>query len=344
MASSFSGTALFTASVFFVATLTITLVSFTLVVGLDKDSASIGRESVKLVRDLHNLNPLLRALGYSSDQLFETLLMHGISDKQPHLTVIEVGAHRLKQSAFAAECGFNVITFDASPTNFKEMEKEWGALRSEQKDRIVMHNKAVGKESGQTVSFSSIGGTGDHVDGTQTLDEAEKVRDRKSNQAATVSVETISLDDVILSLPSEQWVYLVKIDVQGYEANVFRGMSKALAGSKIRYILFEYWVDALDQTAGLPLGSCSGVTDILEPLARAGYELFDLSVQNHPKGQNLRPNRKESRFSPLEFDLNCQWMHRRSEEARDKIDYSMGYWTDIVAVNKRGFEEEREFF
>ena len=72
----------------------------------------------------------------------------------------------------------------------------------------------------------------------------------------------------------------MKIDTQGYEANVFDGLSRVLSGSSkniVRYILFEYWVDAIDLNAGLPLTSCSS-TKILNKLSER-YELFDLTVR-----------------------------------------------------------------
>ncbi len=106
-------------------------------------------------------------------------------------------------------------------------------------------------------------------------------------------------------------------------------------------ILFEYWVDALDQASKQDFGSCTAVKDILIPLVDAGYDLFDLSVSAHPKaGTKVTHAYTQRYYRPLDFKANCHWFASRGAADRKAMvnngeePYTMGYWTDILAVYK----------
>jgi len=154
------------------------------------------------------------------------------------------------------------------------------------------------------------------------LDAAQKTK-YDVNPASKVQVETLALDDLIDSLPSGSHVFLAKIDVQGHEASVFEGMQKSISQGKIRYILFEYWVDALDQAAGLPTGSCSSVNTILRPLYNAGYSLYDLSVLFHP-GANDKSTQManwKKWFRPVDAQEHCEWFANLGKRGREELNY-----------------------
>ena len=83
------------------------------------------------------------------------------SDITTNDVVIEVGCHRLKQSAAAAELGYKVLSFEASPQNYGVMMTELDSKSQDVKDRITVFNKAVSAVSGGTLYFDAIGGTGE---------------------------------------------------------------------------------------------------------------------------------------------------------------------------------------
>jgi hypothetical protein len=164
-------------------------------------------------------------------------------------------------------------------------------------------------------------------------------KSQKSTATSEVAVQTISLDNVILALPPQQAVLLLKVDVQGYEAQVFKGLQRTLAAGRVRYILFEYWVDAIDVMSNHAPGSCSAVDNILQPLTAAGYDLFDLSLQAHPlAGRSVMDRWVDRYYLPLGGMAQCRWYAERGARQRQNTSYGMGYWTDVLAVFTGEFE------
>ena len=224
------------------------------------------------------------------------------------------------------------------------MQAEYNNLPEEQQSLMKLYKNAVSAKSGDFLTFSAIGGTGDHVSGVDI--DAGKYKYLAKPNKAEVQIETVALDDIISSLPPEQQsIFLLKVDVQGHEASVFDGLTESLKAGKMRYILFEYWVDALDQARNNDFGTCSSVKDILMPLVDAGYELFDLSVLAHPKaGNEVTRAYLGNYFRPLNFEEHCKWFASLGIKDRQNkggggegAAYEMGYWTDVLAVYKGDF-------
>jgi len=192
---------------------------------------------------------------------------------------------------------------------------------------VQLLNRAVSDVSGQEVAFTADGSTGDHVQGlTSSAVDPDKNK---------VQVETAALDDVIANLTHDESVYIAKIDVQGFETNVMKGLKGALAAGKVRYVLFEYWVDAIDEMQNQPYGSCTAVSNILSLLVSSGYTLFDLQVQAHPKSLvDMTHHHKQNFYRALDFWDNCKWYSDRGdlERAEAKGGWSMGVWADVLAV------------
>lgn len=274
-----------------------------------------------------SFNPLFRHT--ETDALYHKVLSE-FPVKSLNYTVIEVGCHRLIQSSFAATNGYKVQSFEASPFNYRKMLNKQNQSRDQRiRNNIKIHHKAVSDVSNSTLIMDAIGGTGDHVSGMR-LDMAQEDKyDSRPNSRK--EVKTIALDDVIKELQPYESVYMLKIDVQGHEAHVFKGLKNSLKAGKIRNILFEYWVDALDVTSNKPIGTCSGVNDILMPLVNAGFVLFDMKVVWHPnaKTDGIGVDRNSAYFRPLDFKKNCEWY---VEKGRNTPNYTMGYWTDVLAV------------
>ena len=157
-----------------------------------------------------------------------------------------------------------------------------------------------------------------------------------SEAAVFLECFTTSILSDITTIPILTHPYFFRnLNRQGYEAAVFEGLRKVIDGTsknKVRYILFEYWVDAIDTNAGLPLSSCSS-TKILNDLAKE-YDLFDLTVSQHPKAPNVNNAGVKNQFTqkffrPRDFMEHCKWFADRGEadRANKAVDYDMGYWT-----------------
>lgn len=83
------------------------------------------------------------------------------------------------------------------------------------------------------------------------------------NDAGEIECDAAALDDR-LDRERVDTVDLLKIDVEGAEADVLRGMSRGLAARRYRHVLLECHPHALDARS-------QTVADCIDPLVKAGY-------------------------------------------------------------------------
>ena len=116
-------------------------------------------------------------------------------------------------------------------------------LRKKYKDKVSIENVGVGASKGVLdfhISSWSILSTfsDDFIQKTK-----ESGRFSKSSWDKTIKVNLVTLDDLIAKYGSPQFI---KVDVEGYEEQVFKGLTK-----KVKYISFEYtlpeFADNLDR-------------------------------------------------------------------------------------------------
>lgn len=116
-------------------------------------------------------------------------------------------------------------------------------LRKKYKDKITIENVGVGASKGVLdfhISSWSILSTfsDDFIKKTN-----ESGRFSKSSWDKTIKVNLLTLDDLIAKYGNPTFI---KVDVEGYEEEVFKGLSK-----KVKYISFEYtlpeFADNLDR-------------------------------------------------------------------------------------------------
>ena len=280
------------------------------------------------------------------------------SQRSPAEVAIEVGMYSVKQCISAVEAGLEAFCIEASPRNFGAIERDikFKYNSREIQARLHVQNRAAGPVSGQLVPFSSQGGTGDHVGvadawkmspESSARTEDDEASGRQHNSAKTTSrvdsrdvveVKTLALDDLIDEI--DRPVYILKIDTQGYELQVLKGMHRSLREHKIQYILLEYWPRGLDlmATSGITNETtqpCSSGNSVLRQLWDVNYTLYHMSVIAHPAAGRPRAYRSLEGERPLKlatsFSEYCQW-YLDLEITVHNPDYKMGYWTDILAV------------
>lgn len=86
---------------------------------------------------------------------------------------------------------------------------------------------------------------------------------------------------------------LVKVDVQGHELNVVRGMERIMARSPAIRVFFEYWPTGLSHAGHAPC-------ELPEFFRTRGFALFELA------GVGLRPF-DERNFMEWSGDRAWQW-------------------------------------
>ncbi|HVD59447.1 MAG TPA: FkbM family methyltransferase [Gemmatimonadaceae bacterium] len=170
-------------------------------------------------------------------------------------TAVDVGANiGYTTSIMAVRAGRRgrVMAFEPHPMVFDQLAENAALLaRSEAACRPELYKTALSDRTGQGMLVTDQGWTANR--GLARIDDA-------SNSAGieATSVEIKRLDEVI----GDQSISLLKLDVEGHEAEVLRGASRLLERGLIRTVIYE-------ETAG-----DSGVTHQI--LSDAGFTLMVL--------------------------------------------------------------------
>lgn len=161
-----------------------------------------------------------------------TYLMNNISSGD---VVIDVGANigifTTMMGHLVGEAG-QVFSFEPVQANFEflrdNVESNWLGRR------VSLHRFALAETSGsaQIKTHARWGG----LSSMNTVGMREMTMGVSDSGSGVEDIRTIALDDV---LEGEGDGALVKIDVEGAELGVFRGMSQLLASGRIRAVVFE---------------------------------------------------------------------------------------------------------
>ncbi|HTB31193.1 MAG TPA: FkbM family methyltransferase [Bacteroidia bacterium] len=139
--------------------------------------------------------------------------------------VFDIGANygNRIEPLYRNEC--KVVAIEPQPECVKYLRKKY-------KDKITIENVGVGASKGVLdfhISSWSILSTfsDDFINKTR-----QSGRFSKSSWDKTIKVNLITLDDLIAKYGSPKFI---KVDVEGYEEQVFKGLTK-----KVKFISFEY--------------------------------------------------------------------------------------------------------
>lgn len=135
--------------------------------------------------------------------------------------IIDAGANIGYTALLFARRG-RVYAFEPEPANVRMLRRN--VARSRHRDRVVVHAAAVGARGGKARLWLNRRHRGDHRVTTAAFAPATD----------TIEVDVVALDDVI-----REPVAFVKIDVQGYELEVSRGMERLLRENERISVAFE---------------------------------------------------------------------------------------------------------
>jgi FkbM family methyltransferase len=170
------------------------------------------------------------------------------------MMVLDIGAnigfYSILLSKLVGKGGI-VYAFEPEENNFKFLERLTKNLGN-----IKMANIACGEKSAVAYLYKSKEMNIDH----QVYDSGES-REK-------VAVQMVTIDDYIRS--DKQMVGFVKIDVQGYDCYVFRGMKEILTRSKDLLIIGELWPYGLKKAG-------SSAEEYLLEVKLAGFDVEVLS-------------------------------------------------------------------
>lgn len=181
----------------------------------------------------------LRARGYNNGgdahSSGEAAFIRLLARQQPKLC-IDVGANRGDYSRALLELtGARVIAFEPLPAPYAALSQ----LAARHPDRLVTVNKGVGDRSTQLDLH--YGDENSEVASFATEIEAIDYVRRANTRALRVPV--VSLDDYFMDRGWEtlaEGLDLLKIDTEGYEANVLAGAATLIARARPKFVQIEF--------------------------------------------------------------------------------------------------------
>ncbi|MBV8552000.1 MAG: FkbM family methyltransferase [Acidobacteriaceae bacterium] len=201
----------------------------------------------------------LRLMGKLEKQLFPQWIRAG-------MTVVDIGANQgLYALLFSQLVGASghVLAFEPEPDMFAALVHNC-ALNSAKNIECI--ELALGASAGIATLARSLVHAGDNRLAT--------VHGRKIIRS--VNIQVAPLDEVI----GERTVDFIKIDVQGWEWEVFRGMQRTLERNRDIQIYFEFWPQGLRNAGCNP-------AEMLADLRDRGFYLFEhVNGEERPVSDN----------------------------------------------------------
>jgi FkbM family methyltransferase len=184
--------------------------------------------------------------------------------------ILDIGAnigYTAALFAHAADADAAVYAFEPEPFNFRLLET---SIRDRKlQEKVVPVHSAVGEQSGAIELWINERHHADHRIATENLRANQ-------TQAASgyVTVPIITLDDFLAQREHRRPVCFIKIDVQGYELSVCRGMLATVAQQPQVTVAVEYMPQALRE-----LGSEPGL--LLDWLRERELQMYSLDKSGH---------------------------------------------------------------
>jgi FkbM family methyltransferase len=260
------------------------------------------RSGEYLCVDTRSLDSLPHLLGweYEADviRVFRTFLTQ-------QSVVLDVGANYGLYTALAASIVRRfgrLYAFEGNPQVFKSLQRTIIANQLFHNTNVTAANLLVSDKSGRGVLHYRA----DQLGGGRMGGVGQ----------ACVEVDMTTIDDF---LPDDLAVDLVKIDVEGHEPAVIRGMERTIARSPNIRLIIEFvdalLVDALkpddfiDYIRGLGFGICRLLPDFKIKLLPPGETLggFNYCLLTRTPEDDIRAIYERRRFPPIRFK---RWLRR----------------------------------
>ena len=238
-------------------------------------------ESVRKMKKIAEENLHSKYVNIDEHKIFldssDSLRLSINGDFEPHTTkliknniskgnlVIDVGANIGYFSLIMAKCVENgkVFSFEPELKNFELLEKN---LDENEYSNVVLENKAVGNKNGITEMYLADKNDNIYSSSMHKI-FSSKIVSQLSN---TISVNIIKLDEYFVNLGLINKIDLVKIDVEGAEFDVLRGMEKIIDGNKNIKIIMEFCLENLEDFGSNP-------KDIMHFLKDKGFKIWKIN-------------------------------------------------------------------
>ena len=161
--------------------------------------------------------------------------------------IFDIGGHKGESISFFLK-NFDVnkiISFEPSPTNFEKLKKNTLQFEKKYKNtQIFLENFGIGQKKEKLKlkqhSESSSSTINDFNVESNYLKRKNKFLNLKNNFFKEVDINVITLEDYIIKNDIKK-IDLLKIDTEGYEFDVLRGLKDKL--SLVGFLMFEHHYD-----------------------------------------------------------------------------------------------------
>jgi FkbM family methyltransferase len=158
---------------------------------------------------------------------------------KPGMTVLDIGAnvglYTCLLSRLVGDTG-RVHAFEPEPALFACARRNCDVNG---RRNVTLHQAAVGATAGTATLTRSAVNSGDN-----------RIREGEASGDAGAAVRVVALDEILGDAKPD----FIKMDVQGYERHVLRGMSGTLRDARRLIIYLEFWPFGLRQVGEDPAG------------------------------------------------------------------------------------------
>jgi len=134
---------------------------------------------------------------------------------------LDIGANVGVYSAMMMDISKKIYAFEAHPITFKKLEMLF--LLNDQFSNYFLFNNAV-SDSNEDLYFTDK----NYLSGSNSI----------SHNETNIKIKSIRIDDLLDKLSVDD-SYIIKVDVEGFEENVFRGAERFLKNYDVKGIIFE---------------------------------------------------------------------------------------------------------
>jgi len=175
---------------------------------------------------------------------------------KPGSNILDIGSNIGFYSSFLSEiAGANghVWCFEPDKKNFLHLEN---TLRG--KSNVTLIQKAAAADSGKLKLFTS------------PLLNVDHRSYPSENAGENYEVEKISIDDYV---DGKFNIDFIKIDIQGFESEAFRGMKKTLSENPSTILSIEFWPYGLQQAG-------SSAAELYDLISENGFQVYRIGEKN----------------------------------------------------------------